>query len=411
MKTVTKKDKKFLPYGRQQINEDDLRAVAEVLKSDWLTQGPTINQFECEIAEQIGAAEVVACCNGTAALHLSMMALGIGQGDVVITSPITFMASANCARYVGADIVFTDVDPEIGLITPDLLEEALRNIPKGKAKAVIPVHFAGQPVDLPGIFEVADRHGAKIVDDACHAIGASFEVEGAVQRIGGNCYSAMSAFSFHPVKHIAMGEGGAVATNDGLLAEQLRCLRTHGIQRERFLNTEMAVAADGQLNPWYHELQQLGFNYRLSDIHAALGCSQAKKLGANVERRNELASLYRKLLAERFGEDEVAPLGVRLRVVNAYHLFVVRIDFERFGVDRASVMNRLREAGIGTQVHYIPVHLQPYYRQHGGTGPGNFPGAERYYRQALSIPMYPALTEEDCTRVVDELEKSLKGSR
>jgi len=403
MKTTESTTHKFLPYGRQHISQEDIDAVVEVLRSDWLTQGPTINKFERTLADSLSAKEVVACATGTSALHLAMMALGIGEGDAVVTTPNTFLADANCARYVGADVLFADIDPATGNMSPDSLADVLHHHRERKIKAVIPVHFAGQPVDLPRIHDLATNSGAVIVDDACHALGASYEYDGKLYVLGGAPHSVMTVYSFHPVKHVAMGEGGAIATSDTRLAERLRLFRNHGMTKEGCEFQDMAFSPSNQPNPWYYEMQQPGYNYRLTDIQAALGISQLKRLGWSIERRREIAGWYRELIEEHFDKDAVRPLETIPNVQHAYHLFVVRIDFEHFGVPRATVMNRLRAAGIGTQVHYIPVHLQPYYRKHSGTSPGDFPNTEAYYAQALSLPMYPDLDSQDIERVVRSL--------
>ena len=409
MAVETKNRRAFLPYGHQHIDQDDIEAVTNVLQSGWLTQGPTIEAFETDLAREVGAAEVIACCNGSAALHLSMLALGIKEKDTVVTSPITFMASANCARYVGASVRFVEVDPESALICPDALEETLQKDVDHRIKAVVPVHFAGQPVDLPRIYELAKEHGAFVVDDACHALGGSFSHQEQRHLIGCGQFTDLTVFSFHPVKHVTTGEGGVVATNNHELAERLRQLRNHNIQRDHFANQAMACDARGKPNPWYHELQELGYNYRMNDIQAALGVSQLKKLKRSVERRNEIARLYDKIISETFDRTLMRPLVQSPHVTNAYHLYVVQISYQDFGIDRASVMNRLRQEGIGTQVHYIPVHLQPYYRKHSGTAEADFPGAEDYYSRALSIPMYPDLTDDDCFRVIDTIKSILTG--
>jgi UDP-4-amino-4,6-dideoxy-N-acetyl-beta-L-altrosamine transaminase len=398
---------KFLPYGRQHVFPEDIDLVAEVLRSDWLTQGPVIPRFEHELAEKVGAREAVACASGTAALHLAMMALGVHEGDAVVTSPITFLSDANCARFVGARVLFADIDPATGCMSPEALTEVLNQDSGRDIKAVIPVHFAGQPADLPHIHELASAHGAVVVDDACHALGASYEDGGNTCVPGGSPHAAMTVYSFHPVKHVAMGEGGAVATDDETLAARLRLCRNHGMTKKVFENTEMSVSTQGEVNPWYYEMQEIGYNYRLTDIQAALGLSQLKRLDWSVKKRNEIAAMYRALISERFAADMVRPLAVRKHVRHAYHLFVVQIDFDHFGVSRGTVMRRLREAGIGTQVHYIPVHLQPYHRRHCGTAPGDFAQAESYYARALSLPMYPDLTENDLVRVTDELNTAL----
>ena len=401
--TTVEKTRKFLPYGRQTITQDDIDAVVEILRSDWLTQGPSIDCFEQALAQRLGAKHVVACATGTAALHLTMLALGIGPGDQIVTTPNTFLADANCARYVGADAIFSDIDANTGNLDVNHLARTLEHDRERRIKAIIPVHFGGQPVDLPAIKALAEAHGAVVVDDACHALGASYEHDGVKHTVGDGAHAAMTVFSFHPVKHVAMGEGGAVATNDDTLADQLRIFRNHGMTKEHFQQPEMALMPDGRPNPWYYEMQQLGLNYRVTDMQCALGLSQLKRLDWSVRRRNEIAHCYRELIPEHFEAGTVEPLELRDNVTHAYHLFVVRINYERFGVSRAELMLRLREAGIGTQVHYIPVPLQPYYRKACGTRPGDFPNAEAYYARALSLPMYPDLTESDCIRVVEEL--------
>ncbi len=411
MKVTQKREYQFLPYSRQHVTQEDIDAVIKVLRSDWLTQGPALPRFEQELAGVVHARNAVACATGTAALHLAMLALGIGKGDVVVTTPNTFLADANCALFVGAEVAFADIDPDTGNMSPEALAEVLARDSKKRVKAVIPVHFGGQPVDLPAISNLAAAHGAVVVDDACHGLGATYEHEGHTWHVGGSPHALISIFSFHPVKHVAMGEGGAAATNDDKLTARLRLFRNHGMVKEGFLNDDMATSPEGTVNPWYYEMQQLGYNYRVTDMQAALGIRQLGRLERSVERRNEIARFYHKLIGQRFEPALVKPLATRAGVRHAYHLFVVRIDFERFGVSRATVMNRLREANIGTQVHYIPIHLQPYYREVNGTGPGDFPDAEKYYAQALSLPMYPDLTDADCERVVEELEKALKTSR
>ena len=400
-------DKRFLPYGRQHVFPEDIEAVTEVLGSDFLTQGPVIADFEDSVATAVDARYAVACTSGTAALHLSMLALGVGPGDRVVTTANTFLADANCARYVGADVAFTDIDPTTGNMSAASLEKLLEQSGPWKRQVVIPVHFAGQPVDLPLLAEVAAAHDATIVDDACHALGGAYESGARRLKVGCGEHSRMTVFSFHPVKHVATGEGGAVTTNDPDLAERLRLFRNHGMQKTGFINDGMAFTDTGETNPWYYEMSELGFNYRITDIQAALGRSQLGRLGWSVRRRNELAFDYHRAIEQIFASEGVHPLHTISGVVHAYHLFAVRIEFERFGVSRADVMNELKSHGIGTQVHYIPVPLQPYYRRLLGTNEGDFPGAEEYYREALSLPMYPDLTDDDVQRVVEALHSAL----
>lgn len=402
---------RFLPYGRQSISEADIQSVVEVLRSDWLTQGPAVPRFEERLREWTGTPHAVACANGTAALHLAMLALEIGPGDQVLTTPITFLASANCARYVGADVRFADVNAATGLMDPGATARALEADRDHRIKAIIPVHFAGQPVDLELFEQMAKDHGAALVDDACHALGAQIRRKGAWVPIGQRADGGLSVFSFHPVKHVTTGEGGAVTTSDERLAERLRVFRTHGIQKCDFQNQAMAMDPAGEVNPWYYEQQMLGFNYRLTDIQAALGASQMGMLSASIQKRNSLAVCYAQAIQSAFPEGGVQGLDQGPNIINAYHLYVARIDFARFGVTRGAVMQRLRAAGIGTQVHYIPVHLQPYYQTHSKTRLGDFPQAEAFYASALSLPMFPELTEADVHRVVEELARCLGALR
>ncbi len=410
MTTVTAA-RSFLPYGKQTVRPEDIDAVTKVLRSDWWTQGPMAGQFEATLADAVGASEAVVCSNGTAALHLTMLALGIGPRDVVLTSANSFLASANCARYVGADVCFADIDPRTGLIDPDQVEKIFKEDTDRKIKAIIPVHFAGQPVDLPRLHRAARAHGAFVVSDGCHALGASYEHESQTCRIGCSAHSDATVFSFHPVKHVATGEGGAITTDNKQLAERLRMFGNHGIQKDSFLNTDMSRDSSGEINPWYYEMQNPGYNYRMTDLQAALGISQMKHLRWSVDRRNELADLYRELIKNSFAPEIVSPLAQAPDVTNAYHLFVVLIDFEQLRIDRARVMRKLREKGIGTQVHYIPICLQPYYRNLYNLKPGDLPGTDEYYAKALSLPMYPDLTNEDCKYVVEQLYRILIDNR
>jgi len=411
MTLLQKPAKSFIPYGRQHIAETDIEAVVDCLRSDWLTQGPAVPEFERDLARRVGAAHAVACSNGTTALHLAVMSIGLKPGQAVITTPITFLADANCARYVGADVRFADIDPASGLINPRSVAELLDRDREHRIKAIIPVHFAGQPAHLPEIYRLARSHGARVIDDACHAIGATYEEDNETRRLGGSPDTDLTVFSFHPVKHVAMGEGGAVTTNDDGLAARMCLLRNHGMRKDSFVFEEYAYSADGSVNPWYYEMSEPGYNFRITDMQAALGRSQLTRLDWSLKRRNEIARQYNQRIRDVFAGGEVTPLDVRAHVSHAWHLYVVRIDFDRLGVSRATVMNRMRDAGIGTQVHYVPLHLQPYYRTHCGTGPGSLPGAEEYYRSALSLPMYPDLREDDVERILHALTDALGGGR
>src|SRR5215470_10235012 len=402
---MNRNSQRFLPYGRQLIEEDDIAAVAAVLRSDWLTTGPTVEAFETALAARVQAKHAVVCASATAGLHLAMMALGLKAGETTIVPSITFLATANAARYVGAEVVFADVDPDTALLTPATLEAAIARA-DGKAKVVLPVHFGGRTVDLAAIAAVAERHGLAVVEDAAHAIGASYGPGNQPRTPIGDCrFSRMAVFSFHPVKTMAMGEGGAITTNDPALRERLARFRSHGMTRDPAVleNRTLAFDSDGTANPWYYEMPEPGYHYRATDIHCALGLSQLKKLDRFAERRRALLERYRRLLGG------LSPL-VRLAAAPtdctpAWQLCTVLIDFAAAGRTRAQVMNALRASGIGTQVHYIPVHLQPYYRRRYGAL--TLPGAESYYARCLSLPLFPGLADDDVDRVVGALAATL----
>jgi UDP-4-amino-4,6-dideoxy-N-acetyl-beta-L-altrosamine transaminase len=389
----------FLPYGRQSIDESDIAAVAAALRSDFLTTGPAVAAFEAAFAESVDAPFAVSCANGTAALHLAMLALGIGPGDCVIVPSLTFLATANAVRFCGADVVFADVDPDTALLTPATLEEAFTRAAGRRVRAVTPVHFAGGVCDIPALAAIAARRGAVIVEDACHALGG-VAPHG---TIGDARASALAAFSFHPVKTIATGEGGMVTTRDPGIAARLARLRAHGMVRDEaeFIDPDVSADADGAPAPWAYEMQTLGYNYRLCDLQAALGLSQLRKLPAFKARRVALDAAYRRALAG------LAPLIVPMSMSAGAcpHLFVALIDFAALGVTRGDVMRRLRTEGIGSQVHYIPVHRQPYYRTlYGALALG---GAERFYARCLSLPLHAGMDERDVARVVQALRLSL----
>ncbi|MBT6284308.1 MAG: UDP-4-amino-4,6-dideoxy-N-acetyl-beta-L-altrosamine transaminase [Rhodospirillaceae bacterium] len=400
-------DLPFLPYGRHAIDDDDIEAVTRVLRSDFLTTGPAVAEFEETFARETGAAHAVACANGTAALHLAALALELGPGDHVVVPTITFLASANAARFVGADVIFADVDPETGLMGAEELAAALDTNRDKSIRAVFPVHLAGRPADPEGVSAVARAAGIGIVEDACHALGTRYQTADGQVSVGGCSHADMATFSFHPVKTIASGEGGMVTTNDASLAARLKALRSHGMTRDSgdMQITDRAFDPDGTLNPWYYEMPEIGFNYRLSDIHAALGTSQLGKLETFAARHRALAALYDELL------EPLAPVIVPVRnrqgTNPVQHLYQVLIDFPALEMTRATLMNTLRDAGIGTQVHYIPVHTQPYYRAVYGNL--DLPGAEAFYQRCLSLPFYPGMTEADAARVVDSLRHAASG--
>ncbi|WP_426011273.1 UDP-4-amino-4,6-dideoxy-N-acetyl-beta-L-altrosamine transaminase [Caulobacter sp. DWR2-3-1b2] len=381
----------FLPYGRQTIEDDDVAAVAAALRADFLTTGPTVEAFETAFKTKVGAEHAVAVANGTATLHLAMLALGVGEGDVCIAPSVTFLATANCARYVGAEVVFADVDPDSGLMTPETLADALKRAGDRRVKAVLPVHLRGDICDLPGLKALADGVGAVLVEDAPHALGTVGTFDGVAHPVGDGAFSAFASFSFHPVKTLATGEGGMLTTNDAALAARARSLRGHGM-----------VRPEGAA-PWVYEMPELGFNYRIPDVLCALGISQLSKLDRFVARRRALTALYAEKLA-------VLVPHVRLAESPAWsdpalHLLTVLIDFEAVGATRRAVVEALKAAGIGSQVHYIPVHTQPYYRARYGAL--ELPGADAWYARCLTLPLYPTMADEDVERVVEALSRAL----
>ncbi len=398
-----------LPYGRHAIDDDDIAAVVEVLKGDWLTTGPIVEKFEQALAARVDAAHAVVCSSGTAALHLAALALDLAPDDVVFVPSITFVATANAARYVGAEVVFVDVDATSGLIDLASLTTALSACTATGRRIICPVHLMGQCPDMVALRRIAADHGALVVEDACHAIGTTYPDESAAAVAVGACrHSEMAVFSFHPVKTIAMGEGGAVTTNNAKLAQRMRLMRSHGLHREAglFEVSDSAFERSGAANPWYYEQTDLGFNYRASDIHCALGLSQLTKLDQFAERRRALAATYDELLGGL--SNLVQPVSRTPGCVAAWHLYVVLIDFENLGLERATLMRALAERGIGTQVHYIPVHRQPYYRKTGAAF--ELPGADAYYAKALTLPMFPAMSTGDVERVVEVLRALLEAA-
>ncbi len=373
----------MIPYGRQWISEEDIAAVVDVLRSDLITQGPMSDRFERTVAEYCGAKYAVAVSNGTAALHLAVMALGLGPGGLLWTTPITFVASANCARYVGADVDFVDIDPKTLNMSIDALATKLMEAERAGRlpDIVVPVHFAGSSCDMEGLAALADRYGFKILEDAAHGIGGRYRDT----QVGSCAYSDVTTLSFHPVKIVTTGEGGLLLTNDEEVARQARLLHTHGVTREESL---MQGPSDG---PWYYQQVALGYNFRITDMQAALGVSQMTRLDEFIARRNEIAQTY----IEAFASLPVRCQQVPADVVSAYHLFV--IELERH--DRAEIYERLRELNVGSAVHYIPVHLQPYYRDLG-FAPGDLPNAEAYYSRAITLPMYPKMGDSDVRAVI-----------
>lgn len=386
----------MIPYGRHHIDEDDIAAVVEVLKGEALTQGPMIEVFERSVADYVEAKYAVAVSSCTAALHMCAEAAGISKGKRLITSPITFVSTSNAALYAGGNPDFCDIDPATINMCPKALENKFANI--SDVEVIIPVHFGGLPCDMEAISEVAGRQGAIVIEDAAHAIGARY-YNG--KRVGCCSNSLMTAFSFHPVKQIAAGEGGMITTNDENIYRFLLRFRSHGINKldDQFVIEEQAFS-DGRTNPWYYEMQDLGMNYRITDLQCALGVSQMKKLDKFVARRRQLAKQY-DIAFE--GLVDLKPAQPHMRDLSGMHLYVVRINFSAINMSRAEFMMTLRDKGIGTQVHYNPVPANPYYRA-SGFMPEDYPAAMNYYREALSIPLYYDLSDEEQEYVVTTIK-------
>lgn len=379
----------FLSYGKQWIDTDDIEAVINTLKSDYLTQGPKIDEFEKAICEYTGAKFAVAVSNATAALHIAVQALNIEYGKEGITSPNTFVASANCFLYNRLKPIFADIDEKTYNISLDEIKTKITS----NTGVIVPVHFAGQPVEMEKLFQLANKQNIKIIEDASHAIGSKYSDGSMV----GNCkYSEMTVFSFHPVKHITTCEGGAITTNDKSLYDKLRELRSHGITREKMSQNP---------GPWYYEMTSLGFNYRMTDVHATLGISQLKKLNKYIERRKQIVNQYNEAFARL---DNVTTPYEKFFGFSAFHLYVLKIDFDNIKRSRKQIMEELKSKNIGVQVHYIPVHTQPYYTKNYGYKYGDYPVAEKYYEQALSIPLFPKMTDEDVSYVIKNINSLIK---
>ncbi|MBQ0727886.1 MAG: UDP-4-amino-4,6-dideoxy-N-acetyl-beta-L-altrosamine transaminase [Thalassolituus oleivorans] len=384
----------MIPYGKQDITQGDIDAVIEVLGSDFLTQGPVIPRFEDAVKTSVGAGFSVAVNSATSALHIACLALDLGPGDRLWTSPITFVASANCALYCNASVDFVDIDPTTYNLCPQTLEQKLiaAELAGVLPKIVVPVHLAGQSCDMKAIKALSDRFGFRIIEDASHAIGAAYGDE----KVGSCHYSDITVFSFHPVKIITTAEGGMAVTNDPVLAGKMERLRSHGITRDPHLMTH---APHG---PWYYQQIELGFNYRMTEMQAALGCSQMTRLHEFIERRQQLAAQYAELL-----NDLPLMLPYQLETTaSSWHLYIIRLQLSELSKSHLDVFNELRSAGIGVNLHYIPVHLQPYYRQMGFAD-GDFPHAEQYYQEAISIPLFHAMTDEQQLQVATSLRRIL----
>ncbi|GGG25318.1 UDP-4-amino-4,6-dideoxy-N-acetyl-beta-L-altrosamine transaminase [Pontibacter amylolyticus] len=384
-----------IPYGRQHITEDDIQAVVETLQSDFLTQGPKVAQFEGAFAKYVGAKYAVAVSNGTAALHLCTLALGVNEQSRVITSPITFVASANCVRYCGGTVEFADIDPATALLDVEKVRQLVESKPRGYYAGIIPVDFAGNPVNLETFRQLADEHGLWLIEDAAHSPGGYFlDSQGEKQHCGNGRYADLAIFSFHPVKHIATGEGGMVTTNDEELYQKLLLYRTHGITRDAELLEE-------HHGGWYMEMQELGYNYRIPDMLSALGLSQLQRADAGLARRRGIAKVYYHAFAGVAGIEALSTNPAALHgeeTGHAYHLYVIRV------ADRKGLYDFLRKHNIFAQVHYIPAHTMPYYRGLGYSE-GDFPAAEHYYSECLSLPMYSSLSQQEQEFVIERVKE------
>jgi len=393
----------LIPYGKQWIDQQDLQAVSDALQSDFLTTGPRVQQFEEAFAEAVGAKHAVAVCNATAALHLAMLVAGVGDKDRVVTSPNTFLASANAAAFVGATPDFSDIDP----VTFNLCPQQLADNWQSDTKAVVAVDYAGQTADMPAIASAARRHGAIVIEDGCHGVGGQFTHDGRLYRVGGHPYADMTTFSFHPVKTMTTGEGGILVTDNDDYAKRARLLRTHGMVRQNDSFTGLGSEDLSEQGPWYYEMQSLGWNYRITDFQCALGLSQLSRLPGFIARRTEIVREYNESLT---GLPFLTTPGLREPADAdqiSWHLYTVQIDFDTLGMTRTEVMLWLRERVIGSQVLYIPVHLQPWYRQTYGYQPGKCPVAEGYYRRTLSLPLYPRMSNTDVQQVIDAMHELL----
>ncbi len=378
--------REHIPYGRHHVDEEDIQAVVEVLRGEYLTTGPYVKRFEDNFAAFVGARYAVSCSSGTAALHLACLAGQIKRGSEIITSPMSFSASANCGLYVGARPVFADIDESTYNINPDEIEKRITK----NTRAIIPVHYTGQPCSLKEIKEIAERHNLLVIEDACHALGAEY----LDTRIGDCHYSDMAVFSFHPVKHITTGEGGMITTNSKEIYERLITLRTHGIKRDGFVGGKSHGA-------WYYEMQELGFNYRLTDIQAALGISQLRKLPFFVSRRREIALMYNEAFKGLSLKTPIEPFNSK----NSYHLYVIRVK-EKSRISRKELYDRLKAQNIYCQVHYIPIHTMPFYQKELGYDWGDYPNAEEHYHRVLSLPIFPQMSNLEVEKVISAVAQA-----
>lgn len=388
----------FIPYGKQSIDQADIDAVCEALQSDFLTCGPFVDRFENAFASFVGSKHAIVVCNATAALHMAMAAADIGPGDRVITSPNTFLSSANCAAFVGATPDFCDIDPRTYNLCPKSLEDGWL----ADTKAVVAVAYAGQSADMPAISQIARRHGAIVIEDASHGTGGGFCIDGTRYKQGSHPWADMTIFSFHPVKTLTTGEGGILVTDNDEYAAKARLFRTHGITRDpsSFQGLGSSTPALTEQGPWYYEMQDLGYNFRITDLQCALGLSQLQKLPAFIRRRRDIVARYNAAFADLTWLTTPHTLRPEDADEISWHLYTVQIDFAALGQSRTSAMAELRDHKVGSQVLYIPVYLQPFYRKSYGYPEGKCPNAERYYAQALSLPLYPAMSDADVDLVI-----------
>ena len=387
----------FLPYGRQTIDDLDIQAVIDVLNADYITQGPKVQEFEEALSKYVGAKYAVVCNSGTSALHIACQALGLSKGGNLVTTPITFLATANCAQFVGADTKFVDIDPKTFCMSVNKLEKLLS---KEKIEVVVPIHMAGHSADMQDIYNLKIKYGFHIIEDSCHALGGVYRET----KVGSCKFSDMSTFSFHPVKHITTAEGGAVTTNDKELYKKLLRFRNHGMYKisEEFVNNKLAYDDKGLPNIWYYEISEVGHNYRITDIQCAIGISQLKKNNSFIESRRNIANIYN----DGFKDNPHINTPIEFNnIKHVYHLYTIIVDFDKIGKNRNQVMKELKEEMIGTQVLYIPIHLQPYYAKKYNFKQGDFHLSEKYYDGCLSIPMYPTLTKSEIDYIIDRVNR------
>jgi perosamine synthetase len=391
----------LISYGKQSIDRSSIDAVVDILNGDWLTQGPAVEIFENDLKNYFGPKNSCAVANGTAALHLTGLALGWQEEDIIITTPMTFLATANCIVYAGATPDFVDIDPNTYTIDPDQVEDKIKAYQSSgkKVKAVIGVDYAGHPCDWKALREIAEKYGLQLVNDNCHALGAAYfdDKQYAVK------YADVVTQSYHPVKHITTGEGGAVLTNDAGIDEKVRLLRTHGITKD---NSKSRTQNPKFNQPWYYEMHEPGFNYRITDFQCALGSSQLKKLDQFIQKRIEIAKKYDELFSNI---DNLKIPEIHNSVDHAYHLYPLQIDFNKLSLTKTEFFQKMKQLEINLQVHYIPVHLQPFYKRNYGFKPGDYPIAEKFYVQVVSIPLYPSLTDAEVEKVVTNITKFVRS--